>query len=612
MTLTQILADIYRRTGFSSSPPSEVSTRITAFVNETQQEILREGGMQFLLNDVISFTSVADTQTYGLSSGLDKIKTIRDATNTIFLEPMSLEEYRIRYPDPSANTGLPTRWVDMGFDAVHTEPSDASTIYVDSTSALDTGTAYIEGILSDGNYFTASVTMTGTTAVAFNPTTVIDITKFFLSANASGNVTLHEDAEGGTTLATIRAGTSHSRYRNIALVPTPSSAVTYRVDYERIVPDMSIGTDQPVLPEKFHYLLSVGGRMKEYEKTNDLARWTLAKQEYDSGLKKLKFWIYQQTVGAPNLRGFAFTRPSVDDGTTLAQASAVSSPTSAANGGTGFSSYTIGDMLAADTTTTLSKLTAVASGQVLTSAGVGALPAWSGSPTLSGNLTVQGNTTLGNAAADTITLTGTVTSNVLFTDNTYDIGASGATRPRDLFLSRNATVGGSLTVSANVDLSGAAAGQIAFPASQNAASGANTLDDYEEGTWTPVIGGTGGESGQAYSHQTGRYVKVGKMVYANFSVLLSTEGTITGNVQIKGLPYTAVTSANGATGNLYLGYFTSLATTWVWIGGNVDSAGTTATLFGLTAAATGVGNLVAADINDTTRFIGTLVYEAAN
>ena len=37
--------------------------------------------------------------------------------------------------------------------------------------------------------------------------------------------------------------------------------------------------------------------------------------------------------------------------------------------------------------------------------------------------------------------------NLTFTDATYDIGASGATRPRDLFLSRNATIGGDVTLS---------------------------------------------------------------------------------------------------------------------------------------------------------------------
>ncbi len=41
---------------------------------------------------------------------------------------------------------------------------------------------------------------------------------------------------------------------------------------------------------------------------------------------------------------------------------------------------------------------------------------------------------------------GTLTGNLLFTDATYDIGATGATRPRDLFLSRNAVIGGTLGV----------------------------------------------------------------------------------------------------------------------------------------------------------------------
>lgn len=66
--------------------------------------------------------------------------------------------------------------------------------------------------------------------------------------------------------------------------------------------------------------------------------------------------------------------------------------------------------------------------------------------TSTGVLSVTGNTTLGDAAADSVTVNGTITSNLIFTDNTYDIGASGATRPRNLFLAGNATVGGAQTL----------------------------------------------------------------------------------------------------------------------------------------------------------------------
>jgi hypothetical protein len=66
-----------------------------------------------------------------------------------------------------------------------------------------------------------------------------------------------------------------------------------------------------------------------------------------------------------------------------------------------------------------------------------------GAVTVSSAFSTQGNTTLGNAAADNVTVTGTVTSNLLFTDNTYDIGASGATRPRNLYVASDSVLGSS-------------------------------------------------------------------------------------------------------------------------------------------------------------------------
>lgn len=82
------------------------------------------------------------------------------------------------------------------------------------------------------------------------------------------------------------------------------------------------------------------------------------------------------------------------------------------------------------------------------------------SPTLTGSisatdLTISGDTTIGDAAADGLTVNATITSNLIFTDNTYDIGASGATRPRNLFLAGNATIGGTVTLSGGIDVTGA-------------------------------------------------------------------------------------------------------------------------------------------------------------
>ena len=67
---------------------------------------------------------------------------------------------------------------------------------------------------------------------------------------------------------------------------------------------------------------------------------------------------------------------------------------------------------------------------------------------------------------------------------------------------------------------------------------ANALDDYEEGAWTPKIDGSGGESGQSYTTQSGRYQRVGQVVHCQCVVKLSAKGTITGYARVSGLPLT--------------------------------------------------------------------------
>lgn len=172
-----------------------------------------------------------------------------------------------------------------------------------------------------------------------------------------------------------------------------------------------------------------------------------------------------------------------------------------------------------------------------------------------------------------------------------------------------AIVGTTITPSGLIDASGAAAGQLKFPASQNASSNANTLDDYEEGTWTPVLGGSGGTSGQTYSAQLGHYVKVGQLVVANFDLTLSNKGTITNNLQIQGLPFTALNSG-GLFGST-IGLFTNLASALGVMKLVVDGNATTATIYGGTGDVTSLSNLTTAFVDNTTRLVGTAMYRAS-
>jgi hypothetical protein len=78
---------------------------------------------------------------------------------------------------------------------------------------------------------------------------------------------------------------------------------------------------------------------------------------------------------------------------------------------------------------------------------------------------------------------------------------------------------------------------ITFPATQSNSSNANTLDDYEEGSWTPIVTATG-VSGVAYSRQVGYYTKIGNAVSIMFTADLSSKGTGgSGQIGISPLPF---------------------------------------------------------------------------
>ncbi len=78
---------------------------------------------------------------------------------------------------------------------------------------------------------------------------------------------------------------------------------------------------------------------------------------------------------------------------------------------------------------------------------------------------------------------------------------------------------------------------ITFPSSQNASSDANTLDDYEEGTWTPSIKFSGANVGVTYVLRGGYYTKIGSIVQASCYIGLSNKGSSTGNLFIDDFPF---------------------------------------------------------------------------
>jgi len=125
---------------------------------------------------------------------------------------------------------------------------------------------------------------------------------------------------------------------------------------------------------------------------------------------------------------------------------------------------------------------------------------------------------------------------------------------------------------------------ITFPATQVAATDANTLDDYEEGTWTPNVGGTA-----TYTTQSGFYTKVGRLVTLQCQLTINVIGTGS-TTTISGLPFA---EGRGQIAPISIGYFASLATTVSFLSGYVGSSATTITFTSTTVAATGMNDAVA-------------------
>jgi hypothetical protein len=127
-------------------------------------------------------------------------------------------------------------------------------------------------------------------------------------------------------------------------------------------------------------------------------------------------------------------------------------------------------------------------------------------------------------------------------------------------------------------------GQIKFPAVQNASSDANTLDDYEEGTWTPSIGGTA-----TYTPATGTYTKIGKLVTFQMTLYVATRGTGSQGT-ISGLPFVNT----GSSGNMcasYMGYFGDLNVSVTYLAGYIAPNSSSIIMVGTTAAAISIGPL---------------------
>ncbi len=127
------------------------------------------------------------------------------------------------------------------------------------------------------------------------------------------------------------------------------------------------------------------------------------------------------------------------------------------------------------------------------------------------------------------------------------------------------------------------------------------------GSWTPAITFGGGSTGITYAARGGRYMKIGKMVFASAYISLSNKGSSSGAAKITGLPATHANTINSV-GHVE---WIQMATNFVHISGLADTNAATISLVGHSAANASYSNLTNSDFANNSILQLTVMYEAA-
>jgi len=171
-------------------------------------------------------------------------------------------------------------------------------------------------------------------------------------------------------------------------------------------------------------------------------------------------------------------------------------------------------------------------------------------------------------------------------------GSSNVTFPQNATISGTTTSTGLVTASAGVAIGGTGS--------------ANTLEDYEEGSWTPNIGGNA-----TYNNQQGIYTKIGRYVNAHFDITINAIGSGAATI-LSGFPFAANAGSVTPTMGVYSGhcsYYSDINSNVYSLDMYIINGQTNAYFTGHTAAGGNIGNSLSV-FKNSARVVGSVHYFA--
>ena len=280
----------------------QLTDHIAKRVDDTQIETFIEDSLELTLEEIWSyapwnfkrrkqtFATVASQEAYNLDEEVDEVRLLRQLTtpNRLLYLPDEVFYRYIADPENQA-TGNPTHyrlWEETGFQ---TNLAAADTIYVASSSALDTSTFNLRvvGRNSSGEVIAETLTLNGTTNVTSATTFAADgLMQISKSARTTGTITCSRTT-GATQLTELAPDQLAPRFKRLSLYPIPSAAITMYLEYDERYRPLVHDTDIPQMDHKWLWVAMEGTLAKVWQYKQNAAYAELSHRKYQEGLTRM-------------------------------------------------------------------------------------------------------------------------------------------------------------------------------------------------------------------------------------------------------------------------------------------------------------------------------------